>query len=371
MKLRLKLIILFFANLFIVLNIIYLAFAIINSISFDIISKFNPDHDFLNTLNILVLKYHALIIFILVILVYAWLLINPLLHILEWIQLLATEQYREPVRKDGTARSVSKRTGKFKYSFIFYKSIIDYLHQLTTILKKSKQERNELEKMKREWVADIAHDLKTPLSYIKGYSSLLLSDKNWSSEEQVTFLKKIEEKSEYMETLLKNLNDTFKFDQQSIEISMQQQDIVGFMREILIDFSNDPITEGYEIRFLNDPEHSIICYFHQQFLQRVIVNLISNAILHNPLGTVIEIIIQQVDTMIEIIVKDNGKGMNAETVANIFNRYYKSEDSDEKRSSGLGMTIAKQLVEAHHGDICIQSALGKGTMITIQLPLKC
>ncbi|MBZ6484806.1 sensor histidine kinase [Priestia aryabhattai] len=368
MKIRLKFILLFLINLFLLLNLVYFGFALINSFSFDIINFFIEDHTLNDKISDFIIKYHTLIILILVIFSYGWLLSSPLFHILEWINYLSKDKYEEPVDRNGVARSLSKRTGSIKYTFILYKNILNHLQYLTNSLKESKKKEKEIEKKKREWVADIAHDLKTPLSYIKGYSSMLLSSDKWTEEDRLLFLKKIEEKTEYMEALLQDLNDTFKFEYQNEDIVKQEQDIITFIKKIVLEFANNPSAKDYAVELFNYIDEEFYYPFSAPLLQRVLNNLLGNAIIHNPKETNISVILKIESEFLIIIVKDDGVGIQEEIKNHIFDRYYKG-NSVAKKGSGLGLHISNQFIEAHGGNIKLEKDVETGTSLRICLPL--
>ncbi|WPP41749.1 HAMP domain-containing sensor histidine kinase [Paenibacillus hunanensis] len=368
MKLRLKLILLFLIHLFIVVNVIYLGFALLNSVSLDLLSRLSGEVTVADRIGRTIAEYHTVIIFLLVVLSYSWILISPILHILEWIHLLANGQYDEPIDKKGIPRSISRRRGKIKYTFVLYKGVIDHLHHLSYTLEQNKKAREELETMKREWVADIAHDLKTPLSYVKGYSSMLLEQGQWHETDQRKFISKIEEQAEYMEHLLLDLNDTFRFEAPGFTIVKQKQDILASIRELLIDYTNNHTLADHQIQLLNDPEEKMMYAFNGPFLQRAFVNILGNAIQHNPPQTTIKVHVQRMYDRLTIQIEDDGNGMSPDTAAHLFERYYNGRQQSARKSSGLGMSIVKQLVEAHNGTIEVESEEGKGTVVKITLP---
>lgn len=370
MKLRLRLILLYFIHIFIVLNVVYLGFALLNSVSLDLLSRLSGEVNIADRIGQVIAEYHTLIIFLLVVLAYSWILISPILHILEWIHLLATGRYCEPVGKNGIPRSISKRRGKIKYTFVLYKGVIDHLNHLSQTLQHNEIAREELEQMKRQWVADIAHDLKTPLSYVRGYSSMLLEQKQWDETNQRQFLSKIEEQAEYMEHLLLDLNDTFRFEAPGFVIVKKRQELLECIRGMLIEYANHDALIGHTIQFLNEPEEQIWYEFNWPFLHRALANVIGNAIQHNPNGTNIQVQVQHTNENIRISIEDDGKGMDVETTAHIFDRYYTGRSKSARKSSGLGMNIVKQLVQAHEGSITVESEPDQGTKVVITLPTK-
>jgi K+-sensing histidine kinase KdpD len=370
MKVRIKLILLLLLTLFILFNFIYLSFAIINSLSFDLISIYSKNDNLQHSLDENIKKYHTLIIFTLVIVGYIWILSKPLIHILEWITFLGEDKYEEPTNKKGVPRSHSIKNKKLKLSFFIFSGIINNLQYLTETLKYNKKERERLEKIKKEWISDIAHDLKTPLSYVKGYSSMLLSDDKWTEEEKKKFLLLIEEKADYIESLLLNLNDVFEFDEVSLLINKEQHDLVKFTRDVLIEFANDPLTEGYEVQLVNDYDDCIFYDFDGPVFKRVLNNLLINVVTHNPVGTCAEISIVVDDLFVVVEVKDDGKGIDQDKVRDIFNRKNKKDpQSQNQMPTGLGMSIVKQFVEAHGGNLTINSEINIGTSVMIYFPI--
>jgi len=139
------------------------------------------------------------------------------------------------------------------------------------------------------------------------------------------------------------------------------------LKESIIDILNNPDYSDRNISFMGE-DRKISYSFDEQLLKRAINNLIMNALIHNPEDTVIRIGIQTTDQT-RITIEDNGRGMDAEEVNKLFQRYYRGTNTDEKaKGTGLGMAIAKQIIELHGGDIFVESALAVGTNITICFP---
>ncbi|RSL34750.1 sensor histidine kinase [Salibacterium salarium] len=370
MKIRAKIILLLLLNLFILFNVIYLSFALINSLSFDLIPLFSDNPQVQNAFSEIIKEYHTLIIFTLVVVSYIWAISNPLIHILEWIVHLAKDRYIEPMDSNGIPRSLSKRKGKLKYSYVFFKSILNNLQYLTNTLKVHKENEKELDKLKKAWVADIAHDLKTPLSYIKGYSSMLSGSNQWTEQERKKFLLKIEEKAYYMESLLLDLNNVFEFERASIDIHTEQVDLVSFVREEIIDFANTPIMEKYHVKLIDNLECPFMYTFDPSLIRRVLQNLLTNAVLHNSEGTNVQVSISRDDLFVVLEVKDDGKGMEQETIRQLYSRKNKGEATNSNfMPRGLGIPIVKQFIEAHDGNMSIESEIGQGTSVKLYLPL--
>ncbi|MRN53953.1 sensor histidine kinase [Paenibacillus sp. LC-T2] len=295
-----------------------------------------------------------------------WSLGRPLYYIIGWIDRLANGTYAD---SDAEQKIYASKEKKLKRPYHLYKELIIQLHTLSDVLEKSKQDRIQLDEMKREWIAGISHDLKTPLTYIKGYSSMMLSPQyDWTTEEKTKFLMEIEQKADHMQDLIGDLNLSFRLDEQQTPLKWEQTDLIEFVRRIVADVTNDPRAAGYNLSLETTGSH-IETMLDVKLLQRALHNLILNAILHNPPGTNVTIHILQ-DTHLHIVIADDGKGMSEEGVDRLFDKYYRGTSTDIlSEGTGLGMAIARQLVLAHGGDINVTSRLNEGTSISVTLPL--
>lgn len=294
-----------------------------------------------------------------------WYLGKPLVYLMKWITLLANDRYHPPELE----QSVHKKSGKLKNPYHLYEGIFLHMHKLTENLKNNMIERERMDELKREWGAGISHDLKTPLTYIKSYASMLLSPQyGWSDSEKSQFLREIQQKTEHLEDLIQDLNLSFQMDHQQIPLSLAAGDIVDFIRRIAADVGNDPRASLHELNFESTDER-IEASYDPKLFGRVLYNLLMNAVLHNPPGTTISIAVHRKERL-HIVIKDNGAGMSEETMRHLFQRYYRGSTTMQKsEGTGLGMVIAKQLVLAHRGDITVSSRINDGTAVKITMPI--
>lgn len=369
MMTRFKLTILMFLYFIIIINVSYLLFGMVNFVSLQLLSKYYPEST-QQLFSDVAIKYNTLITFTLVGVIFAWVFITPILHIIHWIKLLSNGTYNEPLNKKGIPRSHTNK-GKIKYSYIFYRKVLSHLEHLTYTLKENKKEREMAEITKKEWVTNIAHDIKTPLSYIKGYSTMLQSKElSWTRGEKKRFINNISKKAEEMDVLIGDLNDTFKLDHTNMTVEKQEDYFEEFIREIVIDTANIPQASKYKFHFDSYLEGSVKYPMNKQLLRRGISNLLYNAVVHNKTGTRVDVQLKIEDRNLVIIINDNGEGMSPETLNNIFKRYYsKGYTQLNPKGTGLGMSIAKQLIELHGGTIKVNSAVGEGTTVQIKLPI--
>lgn len=244
--------------------------------------------------------------------------------------------------------------------------IYEELNAMNAEIRSSDEARAKDEKLREEWIANITHDLKTPLSPIKGYAELI-SDTD--SPPEVGIIKEygdiILKNTAYAETLISDLKLTYQLKNGMLPLHKSRQNIVRFTKELVIDLLNNPEYEDRNISFFNTDD-TIELTFDAVLLKRALNNLITNALVHNNRETEISVFVRSGDR-IKISVQDNGCGMKKEELDNLFVRYYRGENSAEKpEGSGLGMAIAKQIIELHGGSILAESEPGSGTCITIE-----
>jgi signal transduction histidine kinase len=226
--------------------------------------------------------------------------------------------------------------------------------------------REKLEKTREEWLTGVSHDLKTPLSTIKGYIDILAAKKYQLNEAEFDqILETTSQRIEYIEELLADFTLTFQLKNNALPIHREEENIVELVRESVIDLVNHPEADSYDIQFESMVDE-VIDRVDKKWYKRAIDNLLGNAFLHNPKGTRIVVTIDRLEKGYEIVIADNGKGMDEETQARLFERYFRGTHSgSEVSGSGLGMAIAYQLIGIHGGKIKLQSALGQGTEIRI------
>ncbi|MED4256455.1 HAMP domain-containing sensor histidine kinase [Priestia megaterium] len=295
---------------------------------------------------------------------------SPLLHISSWLQNLANNKLEEPKGNKGVPAS-QRLNGQLKQTYKVYDDVIADLHKLTDTLKSSDLERKKLEKTREEWMTGISHDLKTPISVVKGYAALLANkDYRWSSKEIREFSSIIHGRMDYMERLVEDFNLTFQLKNDALPMKLELCNLVELVRQAIVDIANDPQVEN-KYEFSYEPTfEAIYRKVDPKLLKRAMINLIGNAVKHNSPGTIIRISIQKKNnnqgiSLIHIIVQDNGIGMDEVTIKNLFNRYYIGSNSPERKgSTGLGMTISNEIIQAHGGKIEVTSILGEGTTCT-------
>lgn len=244
--------------------------------------------------------------------------------------------------------------------------ICDTFNNMSEQLVELDEKRVELEEERQKMLADISHDLKTPITVIQGYSKAML-DGIVKPEDEQRYLQAIYQRSSLMEELVKAFYEYSRLDHPQFHLEMKEDDFAEFLREYLAGKFEEIELVGFNLD-LNIPETRVDYVYDCFQMKRVFENILSNAMKHNDRGTTI--IAEMVDESDCVIVRlgDNGKGIPDEIKDNIFEPFVVGEDARTSgKGSGLGLSIVKKIIEAHNGTIELERD-GIGTMYRIVLP---
>lgn len=227
----------------------------------------------------------------------------------------------------------------------------------------------ETDRTRGEWIANITHDLKTPLSPIKGYAELLADHPETAAENAGAYGGIILKNVGHVERLLDDLKLTYQLDAGAAPCRLALTRVTRCVRELVIDLVNDPAFAGRAVSFTDDgtePEAML----DPDLFRRALQNFLVNALTHNPPDTEVEAEVRSGrDGGTVILVRDNGVGMDAAETAWLFDRYYRGTNTRERpEGSGLGLAIARQIVTLHGGTIEVRSQPGQGTELRVTLP---
>lgn len=230
--------------------------------------------------------------------------------------------------------------------------------------------RYELDKSRREFVANVSHEMRTPLTSIKGACETILSDPEMEPDMKDFFLHMAVDECDRMTRIVSDLLVLSRLDNKRTQWS-----IVGFDPEKVLTHISDVMRVDAEahshiLTFTKNSELPEITADKER-IEQVLINIISNAIKYTPDGGRIDITASADDKEITVNVKDTGIGIPEEDLPHLFERFYRVEKSrtSETGGTGLGLAIAKEIVEAHGGHISVSSKQGEGSTVTICLPL--
>lgn len=268
-------------------------------------------------------------------------------------------------------RDISQRTYEPFARRGLFRDVYAALNEMDIEVRHSDKLQEDTERVRKEWITNITHDVKTPLSPIKGYAELLAENAIADDSTIQEYGKIILKNADYAEKLINDLKLTYQFEAGIIPLSLQEINLVRYTKELVIDIINDPAFSTREIEFESTEDDIVVCLDDKLFC-RAIGNLVINALTHNPPETKVIICIERnKQEEATIIVRDNGKGISDKEQSRLFERYYRGTNTKEKpEGSGLGLAISKQIVSLHGGKITVKSKVNEGTALIVSVPVK-
>ena len=210
-------------------------------------------------------------------------------------------------------------------------------------------------------IADISHQLKTPIAALNIYNGILQQTENISDVKR--FISLSEQEIDRIETLIQNLLKITKLDAGTIVLERHDENIADIMDDIVHHFAYRAEQEQKQIQLCGDDTITLFC--DRIWIIEAISNIVKNAFDHTKSGNTIHIEWKKIQNMVQIIIKDNGSGIHQEDIYHIFKRFYRSRFSKDIQGVGLGLSLSKAMIELHGGNITVDSVLEKGSIFTI------
>lgn len=232
-------------------------------------------------------------------------------------------------------------------------------------------EQQKLENMQRDFVANVSHELKTPLTTIKSYTETLIEQEIKDSSTIRSFLTVVDAEADRMNRLVRDLLQLSRLDYKQEKWFKKEMNLINIIKAAVTKVEMTASNKKQLLTCVFDPKQKIMCVIDRDRIDQVLLNILSNAIKYTPDGGRIEINAYKEDDLARIIISDNGIGISEKEIPRIFERFYRVDKarSREMGGTGLGLSIAKQIIEEHGGSIGIESQLGKGSKVSISLPL--
>jgi signal transduction histidine kinase len=223
------------------------------------------------------------------------------------------------------------------------------------------------EQLRRNMVADVAHELRTPLSNVQGYLEAI---RDGVIEPDAAAIHSLNEETALLSRLVNELQELSLAEAGELKLVYQTEDIAHLVRQAVTSWQLQ-LTTGEISMSLELPDDLPPVNIDWQRVNEVLHNILKNAVAHTREGGTIEIAARQKGKWVEVSVSDTGEGIPAEDLPHIFERFYRVDKSRARATggTGLGLTIAKRLVEAHGGTIVVQSELGEGSRFSFTLPI--
>lgn len=243
--------------------------------------------------------------------------------------------------------------------------------RLSESLLKSEAERRRLDQGRQKLIADISHDLKTPITVISGYVDAICDGKI-PQEEQERYLRAIKAKADTLTELVNAFHEYSKVEHPEFVLHPERTDLCEFLREYLAGKYDEIDLAGFSLE-IEIPERAMFCRLDQLQFRRVLDNLISNALRHNRLGTALRFQVTEENGCARLIMADNGAGIPPERAKRIFEPFVVgSEARSSGKGSGLGLAITRRIMEKHGGTIVLSArpTPGWSTEFILTLPLE-
>ena len=263
--------------------------------------------------------------------------------------------------KEGNLDFVLDVEGKDEFS-----ELCQDFEEMRRRLKESTEEKSLIEKENRELISNISHDLKTPITAVKGYVEGIMDGVADTPEKMDRYVRTIYNKTNEMDHLINELTFYSKIDTNRIPYTFNKLNVEDYFEDCSEEVGLELETRGIELVYANYVEKDVMVIADGEQIRRVIHNIISNAIkyMDKPKG-IIQIRIKDVGDFIQIEIEDNGKGIGPKDLPYIFDRFYRTDVSRNSSigGSGIGLSIVKKILEDHGGKVWATSRLGIGTIM--------
>jgi len=232
----------------------------------------------------------------------------------------------------------------------------------------------ELDQEKNEFISMAAHELRTPLSTIIGFTEFLLTPEKFggfSEEQKKDFLNEIYDRGEALDRIIDDLLDVSRIERgHSLTLDLQKTDFKSLLTKTFDFYRDNNSNHSFRLDLQKEPELTMM-RIDRHRIKQVLENLFNNALKYSPNGGDIIVTAVSDSNGWKISVKDRGIGMTPAQTDRIFDKFYRVDASNTAiQGLGLGMSIVKQIIDAHEGEIEVESDLGKGTIVTFTLPCK-
>lgn len=230
-------------------------------------------------------------------------------------------------------------------------------------------EFKNLELMRKDFVANVSHELKTPITSIRGFAETLVDGEVEDKESVKEFTGIIYEESKRLQVLIDDLLILSRLERDEFKLKVSDIEVTALVKDII------PMIKRYaaekKITFSVDIDEALTIQGDQEKLKQVLINLLTNAVNYTPEEEEVTLSIHELDNQACIQVKDSGIGIDDEFIARIFERFYRVDRARSRNTggTGLGLAIVKHIIELHEGEIEVKSELNKGTSFTVLLPL--
>lgn len=243
---------------------------------------------------------------------------------------------------------------------------LDYLDVMILDFNRMVEELGSVETLKTDFVSNVSHEMKTPISVIKNYAELLQTGKG-TEEERQEYARNIEEAAVRLSDLISNILRLNKLENQRIDPEIESYDLCGQLEECILHY--EEMWDEKDLELEVDMEEKALVQADRSLMEMVWNNLLSNAIKFTEPGGSVSIRQTTSADHVEVAVTDTGCGMSRENVRHIFDKFYQGDTSHSKEGNGLGLALVQRILTLMNGEITVVSEKGKGSTFTVRLPI--
>ena len=247
------------------------------------------------------------------------------------------------------------------------RELFESFEQMRIRLKQANEVKVEFDRQNRELISNISHDLRTPLSAVRGYCEGIMDGVADSPEKMDRYIRTIYNKTNEMDLLINELSFYSRITTNRIPYAFDKVDVRVFFDDAADEIRDDMRSKGIAFSYENDVEPGVIIIADAEQLTRVLHNIINNSVKYmDKEEKKIHLRVTLCGDEIQVSLTDNGKGIAAKDLANIFDRFYRTDSSrhSEAGGSGIGLSIVKKIVEDHGGRVWVSSKEGEGTTMS-------
>ena len=255
------------------------------------------------------------------------------------------------------------------YSVAFEEGDYKEINELSRVLNYTANELSKNEELRRDLIANVSHDLKTPLTIIKSYAEMIVDISGDNKEKREEHLGVIVKETDRLTELVNDILDLSKIEAGTIDFEMEKFDIASTVKSVYEQFKVFSDYKNYSFS-LECPD-SLMAYGNELRINQVIYNLIGNAVNYTGEDNSISIRLFEREDKVRFEVKDTGKGISEEDKKRVWDRYYKISKTNkrEETGSGIGLAIVKNILLYHNADFGVESELGKGSLFWFELDI--
>ena len=270
------------------------------------------------------------------------------------------ESYHESTGPDAVVRGKGReKQYKLSMNLLDEKYVIISLEDITKI--------ERLDKVRQDFVSNVSHELKTPLTAITGFAETL-ADEDLSKEEIRGFARIILKNSSHMQSIIEDLLLLTSLDRNEISEAMERTPDDKILAEAKAYTQYKAESKSIEVVYKSA---GIEALCSESLIVQAVINLVINAISYSPEGSAVNVWTREKNGMLEFIVSDHGYGIADEDIPRIFERFYRVDKARSRESggTGLGLSIVRHIAIIHHGTIKVESKLGEGSVFTLSIPI--